>query len=497
MRAVFITLFVLALGCGGSTPPGAARLSTDCAHAETQECLGATRVLPTLRARAEEGSPEAIATLGLWNDQASEPMLRELMRPGVGMDTRFAAAMALVDLGATDAPLAPFCTQLEGADEADRWQQCLAGLDRLDPSMALRYARDWASRNEQLTNAEQLRRASWAVEHMRSLGNTSDLARLVAWTEQVAPHREQPAAGRFLAVVQSARLRLGDPERAGWLTSPPSEHEEIFVAGLGAHVEDGPLLVRLAGRPAPVGTAAYDALDRLAPLLPPSPAHEETEQAEEIPDPRANLRAALSGISEARAYEGGDHHDPALLARHYATLVRLEDGAAAAALATMAEGEGPGAAEAVLQRLALGADGADGPILLALRRGDDIDRLDRAVEALGDDGRWAEALLNPALHQRATHHLARHRDARGVCEAVTEHAPEHLDAAQDALFVLTLLGDRCASAVSTLARNEPAIRDAALVTLGMMRASQLEALAAEYPHLPGTPMALDILHRPD
>jgi hypothetical protein len=261
-------------------------------------------------------------------------------------------------------------------------------------------------------------------------------------------------------------------------------------------------LARFASITDPEASVGYDGLDEIAPTL--------DDAAREA------LATRLREFTSVREDRDHPNYQPNLLARHHATLARLGDAESATRLLELARGrDGWAAYVAARHALELELEGSAGLAATVLSRGRvDVDRvgtdprealLDAAVSALGEsDGRWAVALLDGRIQRRAEHHLARHPQARGACQAVLDgmEADVSRHVIGDALRALSLLGDRCVPQLVDMVNRAPhPIRNPALKVLGMIRAPQLEALAARWiddPRSRGAARAaLDIARRPD
>jgi hypothetical protein len=299
------------------------------------------------------------------------------------------------------------------------------------------------------------------------------------------------------ARLMGARMRLGDGpllramrRKLGRRNAAVPVNPEKYVAGLGAHVDDIPALIRFAGASSPEGRMAYDAIDRLIAMLKGKAAGSINSRA------MRRLAVGLSKLTAYRENRARRTFSYSLLSRHHASLAALGvAGSKRRLLALIRSRAGTASSWVAAERaLKLGLPGAKRAVAALMARGirtrgrGVLRKYKRrlimraaAVMGRGHAG-WTAMLMDWNVNERnlALYHFARVKPP-GACRVVASVVNlATRDGVHDGLVALSLLGTRCRPEVEKLARNRktrPEIRGTALEVLAMMRAPAVAAIA--------------------
>jgi hypothetical protein len=397
-------------------------------------------------------------------------------------------ASALVELGdeASHEPVMAFCRSVE-QKVSSAWERCFDALAADEKGRA--YVVDLAKRIPAIKTSWDETEARRILPVLMKHQTREALPTLVRWSADANELRDHT-----FGLIQGARIRLGDEKLAsrvrvdlGKANATVPAWPETWVDGLGGHPGDVPALLRFASSTAPESRLAYDAIDRLIPLLP------------EGAPARKELHAGLVRLTSHRENRQHVQFEARMLARHHASLARLGHAPAKQRLRELTQGDFDTVIPWVAARHALelqlpGAVDDALRVVLAGRRADPrfgevrVDLVRTAASVLGNaDPRWAAGLLDAHTMVRETtlRLLARGRPA-GACDIVAAEARgAQEDAADDALLALTLTPDnRCDAALVSLVEHKdtsPRLRAVALETRILMRrpgaAGHLAALA--------------------
>ncbi len=514
-RAIGAIAIVILTGCAHAHERRGIASRSRCTGERSYACLGALRVSPYALATIAQASDwrrtvPAIELAARLDMRQAVPLLRALLAPNVEPRTRSAAALALVELGDHESgpAIAALLRELEEATYPISWDECARALFAVDRGAALEYAHDWMQRHPALESRAEEARAFQVIEVLRATNDDASLPALRAW---MAPFEnvDSEEADFVVAHVLAARLQFGDePLRSRiqaqlvapeWTIVPALP--EIALDGLGYDANDAMGLAMIASTTGLEARVAYDGIDRLVPLL---------SDAQ-----RAALVARMSEYTSVREDPSHPNYSPRLLVRHHASLARLGHAPSAARLAELA-GQADGSMSSVIaarEALALGLPGAADAVYATLAAGrtareelapreDRLALLDRAAAQMGsEDGRWAVAVLDPQLDERALYHLARLRPA-SACDAVfpvLASGGTLERQVRPALTALTTLGDACRPHLEQLVSHPraPAVtRGAALEVLARLRAPSTPMWIRRFADEPGMRLsaraALDI-----
>jgi hypothetical protein len=430
---------------------------------------------------------------------------------------RATAATALADLD--DQAAAPlliaYLREIETRNVGFAYRDTLDALARVAPKEAGGYITDVMARLFE-PSPGRLGERAYDLYPRAGLGGRAVLPVLTRATS--GPEDVPMSASHNRCLLMAARLEAGDEKLARevrksargsysgtWLATCDS----LWLGALlGKDVDDADIVLRHLGRPdlgmdRGIARIAYDRLVRMVALLARAEASLPSEpraRAAELARIRAARAALVKGLRERMSWPHINeprhvNYAPKLRAAHFAALSALGDAEATAKLFAIIDdpsdrsGAPPWAAAYAVE-LDLPRAREHAYALIARWPTFSEDSYEGGRERLVDDlatpnadPAWTAALVaaDAGTRARALFHFARTKPA-GACAVVTRLAAVTRDeAAEDAYWSLSILGDACRADAERVARNAAlpaAVKGMGLELSAMMRGPFVPGLAA-------------------
>jgi hypothetical protein len=467
--------------------------------------LGITEVVPHLRAIVAK-RPEA-------KDAGTYLAIESTL-------LRATAATALADLD--DQAAAPlliaYLREIETHNVGFAYRDTLDALARVAPQAAAVYLTDVMTRLFEPSPGRLSERA-YDLYPRAGLGGRAVLPVLIRATS--GPEDVPLSASHDRCLLMAARLEVGDDKltrevrksaRGSYSGTWLATCDSLWLGALlGKDVDDADIVLRHLGRPdlgmdRGIASLAYDRLIRLVALLARSEAalpSEPRARAAELARIRAARGVLVKGLRERMAWPhinepSHRNYAPKMRAAHFAALSALGDAQATTKLFAIIDdpsdrtGAPPwAAAYAVELDLPRAREHANALVArwTTFAEGAYEGGRERLVDDLAKsnaDPAWTAALVaaDPRTRARALFHFARTKPA-GACAVVTRLAPTTRDeAAEDAYWSLSLLGDACRADAERVART--AALPAAVKGMGLELSAMMRS-----PFVPGLVTAVE------